>query len=154
MSKIDIASVPVRNASVYPAPYNACVAGRHKQALAQAAGLTQFGVNLTRLKPGAASAQRHWHENEDEFVYILKGEAVLVDETGRHVLMAGEAAGFKAGVANGHHIVNESSRDVVLLEIGTRADNDTVTYADDNVDMMVRARAGKTEVLHRDGTPY
>ncbi len=102
--------------------------------LGNAAGLTQFGVNLTRLKPGAASALRHWHETEDEFVYIVEGEATLCEDGGETILRAGECAGFKAGVANGHCLVNKSQADVVYLEIGTRAPADRFHYSD--VDMM------------------
>ena len=108
--------------------------GRIKTVLGNAAGLTQFGVNLTRLKPGAASALRHWHETEDEFVYIVEGEATLCEDGGETILRAGECAGFKAGVANGHCLVNKSQADVVYLEIGTRAPADRFHYSD--VDMM------------------
>ena len=92
--------------------------------------LTQFGVNLTRLKPGAASALRHWHEAEDEFVYVLEGEITLIDDGGTTVLQPGDAAGFKAGVANGHHLVNRSQRDAVYLEVGTRAKRERAHYSD------------------------
>jgi uncharacterized cupin superfamily protein len=92
--------------------------------------LTQFGVNLTRLKPGTAFALRHWHHNEDEFVYILEGELVLIEDDGEVLLRPGDAAGFKAGVPNGHHLINKSQRDAVYLEIGTRAPSDRAQYPD------------------------
>jgi len=119
--KIDLAKATVRTRGVYPEPWRGITEGREKTALGDVVGLTQFGVNLTRLKPGAASALRHWHEAEDEFVYVLEGEIMLIEDGGTTVLQPGDAAGFKAGVANGHHLVNKSQRDAVCLEVGTRA---------------------------------
>src|ERR1041384_7427011 len=106
--KIDVAKAVVRTTSGYPASLKSACVGREKAALGNLAGLTQFGVNLTRLKPGAASALRHWHENEDEFVFVLEGELMLIEDDGETRLGIGEAAGFKAGVPNGHHLVNKS----------------------------------------------
>src|SRR4029434_8316795 len=108
MPKIDITNAVGRTKGVYPQPYTSITDGREKAAIGNVAGLTQFGVNLTRLKPGAASALRHWHEQEDEFVYVLEGELTLIEEGGTTVLRPGDAAGFKAGVADGHHLVNRS----------------------------------------------
>jgi uncharacterized cupin superfamily protein len=133
MPKIDIAQVPVRATTIYPKPYDRVVQGREKQALGNAAGLTQFGVNLTRLKPGAASALRHWHASEDELVYLLEGELVLIEDGGEFVLRPGEAAGFKAGVPNGHCLVNRTDKDAVYLEIGTRAASDRAIYPDEDL---------------------
>jgi uncharacterized cupin superfamily protein len=133
MPKIDIAKVPVRASTVYPQPYDQLVQGREKQALGNAVGLTQFGVNLTRLKPGAASAMRHWHQNEDELIYVLDGELVLVEDGGETVLRPGEAAGFKAGVPNGHCLVNRTAQDAVYLEIGTRAAFERAEYPDQDL---------------------
>src|SRR5271169_1527698 len=124
MPKIDIAKLPVYDGSDYPEPFRKVVAGRSRKRLGVAAGLDQFGVNLTTLKPGAASALRHWHEKEDERVYLLEGEMVLIEEDGETVLKPGDAAGFKANVRNGHHLVNKSSSDAVYLEIGTRAQHE------------------------------
>src|SRR5438552_6509102 len=121
MPKIDISKAPIRTTTVYPAQFLHVVEGREKAALGNLAGLTQFGANLTRLKPGAASALRHWHENEDEFVYVLEGEIILIEDSGETMLMPGDCAGFRAGIANGHHLVNKSQRDALYLEIGTRA---------------------------------
>jgi uncharacterized cupin superfamily protein len=130
MPKIDIAKASVRTRSVYPDPWGAVTQGREKTALGDVAGLTQFGVNLTRLKPGAASALRHWHETEDEFIYVLQGEIMLIEDGGATVLHPGQSAGFKAGVANGHHLVNKSQRDALYLEVGTRAKRERAHYSD------------------------
>jgi uncharacterized cupin superfamily protein len=132
--KIDIANLAVRTTSTYPEPFQSVCAGREKAALGNLAGLTQFGVNLTRLKPGAASALRHWHDNEDEFVYVLEGEATLIEDGVEITLQPGDAAGFKAGVPNGHHLVNKTGRDVLYLEVGTRHTTDRYHYPD--IDMI------------------
>src|ERR1700758_938305 len=121
MPKIDIAKPPTDTRVGYPPPLDRVVLGRERKRLGNAVGLDQFGVNLTTLKPGAASALRHWHEQEDEFVYVLEGEVVLIEDGGEPVLKPGDAAGFKANVANGHQLVNRSAQDVVYLEIGTRS---------------------------------
>src|ERR1700690_730429 len=121
MPKIDIAKVPLDTSTGYPAPFNKAVEGRMRKRLGRAAGLTQFGVNICTLKPGAASSQRHWHENEDEFVYVLEGEIVLCEDGGETVLKPGDAAAWKAGAANGHCLINRTNRDAVFIEVGTRA---------------------------------
>src|SRR5277367_4272065 len=128
MPKIDIANLPVDSRSNYPEPFNRVVMGRSRRRLGIAAGLDQFGVNLTTLKPGAASALRHWHEKEDELVYIIEGEVVLIEDDGETVLKSGDAAGFKANSRIGHQLINRSSRDVVYLEIGTRSKQERVDY--------------------------
>ena len=130
MPKIDMDKITVRATSNYPQEFLQVVAGREKRALGNAAGLTQFGVNLTTLKPGAASSLRHWHVQEDEFVFIVDGEVTLVEEDGETILRAGDAAGFKANVANGHQLVNKSSRDATYLEMGTRSKNEIAHYPD------------------------
>jgi uncharacterized cupin superfamily protein len=153
MPKIDINALTTRVGSPnYPAPFQQVCAGRHKTALGNAVGLTQFGVNLTRLKPGAASALRHWHENEDEFVYILEGECTLIEDDGETVLKAGDCAGFKAGVANGHHLVNRTNNDALYLEIGTRAKSERAHYPDD--DLFFERDENSLKILHRSGEPY
>jgi uncharacterized cupin superfamily protein len=152
MPKIDIAELPVDSRTNYPEPYNLVVSGRQRKRLGNAAGLDQFGVNLTTLKPGAASALRHWHEMEDELVYILHGEVVLIENDGETVLRPGEAAGFKAGVANGHQLINKTTQDAVYLEIGTRAKHERAFYSD--VDMMVVRDDDGTRYTHKDGQPY
>ena len=125
-------------------------AARARHALGEAAGLTQFGVNLQTLPPGGWSSQRHWHTAEDEFVWIVSGEVVLVTDAGEQALRSGDCAGFPAGAANGHHLQNRSDRDALILEIGSRRpDDDAVDYPD--IDLRWTAAAGET---HKDGTPY
>ncbi|HVG51398.1 MAG TPA: cupin domain-containing protein [Xanthobacteraceae bacterium] len=135
MPKVDLSKASVRTTSAYPQVFKRIVEDRAKQVLGDAVGLTQFGVNLTKLKPGAASALRHWHEKEDEFIYIVSGEAVLIEDGGETILKAGEAAGFPAGIKNGHHLVNRSARDVVYLEIGSRLKGEIAHYPDDDLAM-------------------
>jgi uncharacterized cupin superfamily protein len=153
MPKIDIGKVPVRTSTVYPSEFKHICDGREKAALGNVADLTQFGVNLTRLKPGAASALRHWHENEDEFVYVLEGELVLIEDEGETLLRTGDAAGFKAGVPNGHHLINRSQRDAVYLEVGTRAASEHAHYPDVDLD-FVREESGALRLSHKSGDPY
>ena len=152
MPKIDIANLPVDSRTNYPEPFNRVVMGRARKRLGNAAGLDQFGVNLTTLKPGAASALRHWHEKEDELVYILEGEVVLIEDEGETVLKPGDAAGFKASVRNGHHLVNKSNRDAVYLEIGTRSTHERAEYPD--VDMLVVRDEKGMRYTHKNGEPY
>ena len=151
MKKIDPAALPARTGSGYPAPYAAPCAGRRRTALGDAAGLTQFGVNLLRLPPGTWSSQRHWHSAEDEFTYVLEGEVVLVTDAGEELLRAGDCAGFRAGDPNGHHFQNRSGADAVLLDIGSRRpDADAVDYP--GIDLVLHE--GDRAYRHRDGTPY
>lgn len=152
MPKIDIASVEARTRTIYPQPFAAATEGRAKQALGNAGGLTQFGVNLTRLAPGAASALKHWHENEDEFVFVLEGEAILEEGDSEVEIRAGEAAAFKAGVATGHRLVNRSDKDVLYLEIGTRAEAERCHYPND--DLAYERINTSFRFLSKDGTPY
>jgi uncharacterized cupin superfamily protein len=152
MPKIDIAGLPIEAGSTYPEPFKRVVMGRSRKRLGVAAGLDQFGVNLTTLKPGAASALRHWHEKEDELVYILEGEVVLIENGGETVLKPGDAAGFKANVPNGHHLVNKSSRDAVYLEIGTRSKRERAEYPD--VDLRVIRDDAGGHYTHKNGQPY
>lgn len=149
MPKIDPSQAPVRIGSRYPAPFDAPCRDRHRLQLGDAGGLTQFGVNLLTLKPGVWSSQRHWHRLEDEFVYILSGEAVLVTDAGEEILRAGDCAAFPAGVENGHHLVNRGPGDVTLLEVGTRTGRDSGAYCD--IDLLFDAQRG---YQHKDGTPY
>ena len=153
MSKlIDIEAIRPRVGSGYPAPHDAPCRTRERRALGDAAGLTRFGVNLLRLPPGAWSSQRHWHENEDELVFVVSGEVVLVTDSGEEVLKAGDAAGFKAGTADGHHLKNRSGADAVVLEIGDRAREDVTHYSD--IDMVLKDTPTGGAFTHRDGTPY
>src|SRR5215469_3221851 len=150
--RIDIAALTPVIGTLYPAPYDLPCRARERKKLGDAAGLTQFGVNLLRLPPGGWSSQRHWHTREDEFVYVLSGEVVLVTDDGEEVLQAGDAAGFKAGDANGHCLQNRSNSDACILEIGTRSPADIGHYSD--IDMMAPAEGRPAAYTHRDGTPY
>lgn len=149
--RISLDEVPSVTGSGYPSPYNQPCLSRVRHRLGDAAGLSQFGVNLTRLPPGGWSSQRHWHTGEDEFVFIVSGEVVLVTEGGEEVLRAGDCAGFKAGEADGHHLQNRTRQEALVLEVGTRAPNDDDCIYPD-IDMQLpRGRAGFTR---KDGTPY
>lgn len=151
MPKIDIAQAPSRFGTAYPPPYDEPCKARKRWKLGDAAGLTQFGVNLMRLPPGAWTSQRHWHSAEDEFVWVVEGEVVLVTNEGEQVLRSGDCAGFPAGVANGHHIQNRSDREAVLLEVGSRRPGEDVCDYPD-IDMVTDAATDG--YVHRDGTPY
>ena len=146
------AEVAARLGSRYPAPFDAACAARRKQALGDAFGLRDFGVNLVTLPPGAWSSQRHWHSEEDEFVYVLAGEPVLVTDAGRTPLEPGMCAGFAAGSRDGHHLRNETDAPVLYLEVGSRRAGDDVEYPD--IDMRVRRRASGGGYARKDGTPY
>jgi uncharacterized cupin superfamily protein len=152
MPKIDIDALPEESRSIYPAEFSHVVRGRFRKRLGNAGGLSQFGVNLCRLEPGAASSLRHWHESEDELVYVLEGELVLVEDEGETVLRPGDAACFKAGSANAHHLINRGDRPALILEIGTRASADTVRYAD--VDLQIEKRDGRNRLTRKSGEPY
>jgi len=152
MPKLDIDALPLDTKTNYPPPFDRVVHGRERRRLGNAAGLDQFGVNLTTLRPGAASALRHWHEKEDEFVYILEGELVLIEDSGETLLKAGEAAAFKANSGNGHHLVNRTTREALFLEIGTRSKHERVEYPD--VDLLVVRDTQGMRYTHKNGDPY
>jgi uncharacterized cupin superfamily protein len=152
MPKIDVGAVREFSGSGYPAPFRDLVRGRHSKALGDAGGLTQFGVKLVRLEPGAASSQRHWHEAEDEFVYMLYGELVLVESNGETRMVPGDAAAFPAGVANGHHLVNRTDRDAAFLVVGTRASRERCHYPD--LDLMFVADDVGERYTNRSGDAY
>lgn len=154
MPKLNLGNAPVSTACAYPAPLDAHCKGRSKIALGDFGGLDQFGVNLTRLAPGAASAHKHWHKNEDELVYMLEGETVLIEDDGETVLRPGDVAAFKAGAANGHMLVNRSKTDAVFIEVGTRAAAEAVTYTDPNVDLQMVKQDGGWIAHRKDGTRY
>lgn len=150
MPKIDPDNAPQAHGTGYPDPHAEPCLARKRWRLGDVVGLTDFGVNLLRLPAGAWSSQRHWHGVEDEFICILEGEVVLVEDEGETLLRAGEFAGFKAGVKNGHHLVNRSDREVVVLEVGSRRpDADYGEYPD--IDMRFDAGKGFS---HKDGAPY
>ena len=150
MPKVDIATVPVRIGTGYPAPFNEACAGRTRQRLGDAGGLQAFGVNLMTLPPGKWSSQRHWHSHEDEFVYVLSGELTLVEDNAETVLGSGDCAAFPKGSGNGHHLQNRSAAIAVYLEVGSRHLDDLTTCSD--VDMMSFNRDGA--FVHKDGSPY
>jgi uncharacterized cupin superfamily protein len=150
MKKIDVEAVPARRGSGYPPPYDAPCAARERRPLGAAGGLTTFGVNLLTLAPGVWSSQRHWHSHEDEFIWVVTGEVVLVTDAGEEVLRPGDCAAFKAGEADGHHLINRSDRPATVLEVGSRDDADGCVYSD--ADMI--AGPGDPCYRHRDGTPY
>lgn len=150
-SRIKIEQAAVVTGSRYPSPFDEPCRARMRYCLGDAAALTQFGVNLLRLPPGSWSSQRHWHTSEDEFLFVLEGEVILVTNTGEETLRAGDCAGFKAGVTDGHHLQNRSARDALVLEIGSRRpDVDEVDYPD--IDM--RALKNRAGYVHRDGSAY
>jgi uncharacterized cupin superfamily protein len=150
MPKIDIDAAPTRFGTGYPPPYDAPCRDRKRWKLGDAAGLTQFGVNLMRLPPGNWSAQRHWHTHEDEFVYVLAGELVLVEDGGETLLKAGDAAAFPKNSGDGHHLVNRSQAVAVYLEAGSRHPDDLTTCSD--VDIKSHAADGR--FTHKDGSAY
>lgn len=150
MPKIDVASVPVRTGSGYPAPFDAPCANRTRRRLGDAGGLRDFGVNLMTLPPGGWSSQRHWHSDEDEFVYVLEGELKLVEDDGETLLRAGECAAFPKATGNGHHLINESTAVAVYLEVGSRNPNDLTTCSD--IDMMSSSKDGR--FVRKNGSPY
>lgn len=138
----------------YPEPFRAPCLARVKRRLGDAVGLENFGVNLTILPPGQWSSQRHWHGRQDEFVYILEGEATLVTDAGETVLTAGMAAGFKAGQADGHHLINKSDKPVTYLEIGDRLPGDTADYPDIDLTINDTWPDGRYRFRHKNGEPY
>ena len=154
MPKIDASSAPAVTGTRYPGAFAEPCRARHNIQLGNAAGLTQFGVNLTTLPPGAWSSQRHWHAVEDEFVYVISGEVVLVEDDGEHVLRAGDSAGFKAGVRNGHHLINRSATDVVMLTVGSRDNSDHGEYPDIDMKFLPGRYTGGGGFTRKDGTRY
>jgi len=152
MPKLDLASVPVKTGSIYPAPYAAMMAGRSSLRLAQAGGLTQFGVNLVTLEPGALSSLRHWHLVEDEFVMVTEGECIMVTDAGEEVMRPGDCAAFPAGVADGHHFINRSDATARFLVVGTKAPREVGTYSD--IDLVVVVEGGTATFTRKDGSAY
>jgi uncharacterized cupin superfamily protein len=150
---LDPDTVPARAGSSYPAPFRAAVEARRKRPLGDPLGLSQFGVNLVVLPPGCWSSQRHWHSHEDEFVYVLDGELTLVSDGGEQVLSPGAAAGFPAGKADGHHLINRADRPATYLEVGSRREDvDEVDYPD--IDMAVRLLDGHQMFVRKSGEQY
>ena len=150
MPKIDLAAAPERRGSGYPPPFDAPCADRTRRRLGNAGGLSDFGVNLMRLPPGGWSSQRHWHSHEDEFVYVLEGELVLVEDAGETLLRAGDCVAFPKNSGDGHHLINRGAATAIYLEIGSRHPDDLTTCSD--VDMMSANADGR--FTRKDGTPY
>jgi uncharacterized cupin superfamily protein len=150
MPRIDIAAVPERTGSGYPAPFHEPCLARIRKRLGEAGGVSDFGVNLLTLQPGVWSSQRHWHSDEDEFVFVVSGEVVLVTDKGEDILRAGDCAAFPKNLADGHKLLNRSDSVALVLEVGSRSEHDVCTYSD--IDMVV---SNRDDVFrHRDGTPY
>lgn len=152
MKKLDLTKVPVKTGSIYPAPYAAMMEGRSSLRLGQAAGLTQFGVNLVTLKPGALSSLRHWHRQEDEFVMIMAGECVMVTDDGEEIMRKGDCVGFPANRPDGHHFINRGDTPAVFLVVGSKAAEEVATYSD--VDLMIHVKDGVSTFTQKDGRPY
>jgi len=152
MPVISRSKVPEKTGSIYPDPYAAMMRGRRSLRLGEAGGLTQYGVNLVSLDPGAMSSLRHWHQNEDEFVWVVEGECTLIEDQGETVMRPGDCAAFPAGQPNGHHFVNRTDRPASFLVVGTKAPQETAVYSD--VDLRVELAGGKARFTYKDGTDW
>lgn len=150
--KLDLSKVPVKTGSIYPAPYAEMMAGRSSLRLGDAGGLTQFGINLVTLAPGALSSLRHWHLAEDEFVMVTQGSCIMVTDAGETVMGPGDCAAFPANSGDGHHFINRSAQPATFLVVGSKAKREVATYSD--VDLMVTMEAGRATFTHKDGRPY
>ena len=148
----DPSKVEGRRGTIYPKEFASGFDGRIKRALGNAGGLTQFGVNLTTLEPGAMSAHRHWHAREDEFIYVLDGELTLVTDSGAETLGVGMAATFPAGEPNGHQLINKGTQPATYLEVGTRSADEDAEYPD--IDLRLQKRNGKIVFMRKSGEPY
>jgi uncharacterized cupin superfamily protein len=153
MKKIDLAAAPTGEGTRYPPPHNEPCKDRKWLRLGDAAGLTQFGVSLLTLAPGVWSSQRHWHTHEDEFVWLLEGELVLVTDDGEEIMRPGDCAGFKAGDRNGHNLENRSAKPAKLLVIGSRNDEDHGEYSDIDMKFLPRRYAGGGGYTRKNGEP-
>ncbi len=152
MPKLDIDAAPLKTGSIYPEPYAGQMAGRSSRRLGQLAGLTQFGVNIIELEPGAVASLRHWHLKEDEFAIVLTGTLVLAEDTGETVMRQGECAAWKAGVPVGHRFENRSGAPASFLVVGTSDPNEVATYT--QVDMKLIKAGGKTRITYHDGSDW
>jgi uncharacterized cupin superfamily protein len=151
MPKIDLAKIPWTNNASYPKEFAYAIAGREKQKVGDAIGLTQFGVNIARIKPKSKSALRHWHTSEDEFIYMLEGELVLHENDGEIVLRPGDAAGWRANGGIGHCLINRTDRDALYLEVGTRSKSEYVHYPD--VDFVMQRDESGRRWSRKNGEP-
>ena len=151
--QIDLSLAPVETGSNYPEAFRSAVVGRSRQRVGKAAGLKNFGVNLTTLAPGSQSALRHWHSAQDEFIYVVAGDLVLVTDAGEQTLQPGDMAGFAAGKANGHHLINRSNSPATYLEIGDKSTPDRAEYPDQDLVCVPIAKEGR-RFEHKDGSAY
>jgi uncharacterized cupin superfamily protein len=154
MPRIEKTRAPTVSGSRYPAPHDEPCRGRFAIRLGDAAGLTQFGVHELHLAPGVWSSQRHWHSLEDEFVYVLSGEVVLVEDAGETVLCAGDSAGFKAGSRDGHCLQNRSNADAHVLVVGSRNDADAGAYSDIDMQFLPGRYSGGGGYRRKDGSAF
>ncbi len=152
MAKLDLSKVPVKTGSMYPSPYAEMMAGRSSLRLGDAGGLTQFGVNLVILQPGALSSLRHWHLVEDEFVMVTQGECVLVQDAGETVMVAGDCVAFPANVPDGHHFLNRSGEVAQFLVVGSKSKREVATYSD--VDLVLTVEAGQASFAYKNGSTW
>jgi uncharacterized cupin superfamily protein len=152
MPVIDQSKLVPRTGSIYPEPYASMMKGRSSLRLGDAGGLTQFGVNLIMLEPGALSSLRHWHLNEDEFVMVTEGECSLVQDAGETVMGPGDCAAFPAGSPDGHHFINRTDKPAKFLVVGTKAKAEVATYSD--VDLQVHIEGGKARFTYKDGSDW
>ena len=152
MPKLDLARVPVKTGSIYPEPYAAMMAGRTSLRLGAAGGLTQFGVNIVILQPGAVSSLRHWHLNEDEFVMVTQGDCVMVTDAGETLMRPGDCAAFPAGSTDGHQFRNDTAQEARFLVVGTKSSAEVATYSD--VDLQIHIAEGRSRFTYKDGTDW
>lgn len=150
--KLDLSQVPVKTGTIYLPPYDAEVVGRTSLRLGDAGGLTQFGVNIVILVPGAKSSMRHWHLNEDEFVMILQGECTMMQDAGPLIMRQGDCAAFPAGVPDGHNFINHTSSEVRFLVVGSKAKTEVATYSD--IDLRCEQSGGASRFTYKDGTDW
>jgi len=154
MPKVDITKAKVVTGSRYPEPFKSQQGRRERRPLGNMVGLSQYGVNHVTLQPGAMSSLKHWHENEDEFCYVLSGELTLIEDNDETILKTGDSCGWKAGIEVGHHLVNKSDAPASYLEIGTRAENERGHYPDDDLTYEFKGATREWIFAHKDGTPY
>lgn len=152
MAKLDMSKVPVKTGSMYPSPYAEMMAGRSSLRLGDAGGLTQFGVNLVILQPGAVSSLRHWHLVEDEFVMVTEGACVLVQDAGETVMVAGDCVAFPANVPDGHQFINRSGAVARFLVVGSKSKREVATYSD--VDLVLTVEGGQASFAYKDGSMW
>ena len=152
MPKLDLTKVPIKTGSIYPEPYASMVAGRSSLRLGDAGGLTQFGANIEILQAGALSSLRHWHLNEDEFVMVIEGECIMVEDAGQVLMQTGDCAAFPAGSTDGHQFINLSDKVAKFLVVGTKAKSEVATYSD--VDFQLHVGGGKARFTYKDGTDW